>query len=102
MRSRISSAWKRAIVLHELGVAQAGQRPDAGDDRNAELLDALKKVLQQAQVEDRLGDGVLRAGLDFVLESAQFVLNVRHAWIGADTDVKLVLAPMALAPMSRP
>ncbi len=74
------------VVLHELGIAQAGQRPDAGDHRNAELLDALEKALEQAQVEDGLSDGVFRAGLNFVLEAAQLVLDVGHAGIGGHGD----------------
>ena len=41
------------------------------------VLDALQKLLQQAQIEDRLRDGVLRAGLHFVGEAAQLVARYR-------------------------
>ena len=74
------------IVLHEFGIAQAGQRPDAGDHRNAESFDATEELLQQAQVEDRLRDGVLAARLDLVLEAAQLMFDVGHAGIGRDAD----------------
>ena len=50
------------------------------------LLDALEEIFQQAQIEDRLGDGVLGAGLDLVVEAAQLVLDVGHAGIGGDAD----------------
>ncbi len=53
---------------------------------NAKVLDALEEVLEQAQVEDRLGDGVLGAGFNLVVEAAQFVLNVGHAGVGGDAD----------------
>ena len=65
------------IVLHELRVAQAGERPDAGDDRDAEGFDALEEFFEQAQIEDGLGDGVFGAGLDFVGEAAEFVVRCR-------------------------
>ncbi len=74
------------IVLHELGIAQAGERPDAGDDGDAEFADALEEDFEEAQVEDRLGDGVLGAGLNFVAEAAEFVLDIGHAGIGGDAD----------------
>ena len=50
------------------------------------VLDALEEVLEQAQIEDRLGDGVLGAGLDFVGEAAQFVFDVGRAGVGGDAD----------------
>ena len=74
------------VVFHELGVAQAGEGPDAGDDGDAELGDALEEALEEAEVEDGLGDGVLRAGLDLVAEAAEFVLDVGHAGVGGDAD----------------
>ena len=52
--------------------------------RNA--LDAVEKFLEQAQIEDGLGDGVFGAGLDLVGEAAKFVLDVGHAGIGGDAD----------------
>ena len=83
----ISSGMEtRKLVFHEFSIAQAGERPDAGDHRNAVALDALQKDFKQAQVEDRLGDGVLGAGLDFVGEAAQFLLDVGHAGVGGHAD----------------
>jgi len=50
----ISSGHEEAqVVLHVLGIAAAGERPDAGDDGNAVGLDAFKEIFQQAQIEDR-------------------------------------------------
>ena len=45
-----------------------------------------RKLFKQAQIEDRLGDGVLGAGFDLVDETAQFVLDVGNAGIGGDAD----------------
>ena len=45
-----------------------------------------RKFFEQAQVEDGLGDDVFGAGLDFVGEAAQLVLDVGHAGVGGDAD----------------
>ena len=45
-----------------------------------------QELLQQREVEHRLGDGVLGAGLDLVFEAADFLVDVGHAGIGADAD----------------
>ena len=74
------------VILHELGVTQAGEWPDAGNDGDAEALDALEKILEQAKVKDGLCDGELGASLDLVLEAAEFVLDIRRAGIGGDAD----------------
>ena len=87
MRSMISSGIGDAqVVFHELGVAQAGERPDAGDDRNAERLDAVEEFLEQAKVEDWLRDGVFCARLDLVGKAAQFVFDIGYAGVGGDAD----------------
>ena len=62
----------------------SGQMPAI--TRNAEALDALEKLFEQAQVEYRLGDGVLRARLHFVGEAAQLMLDVGRAGVGGDAD----------------
>src|SRR6185437_11226331 len=74
------------VVFHEFRVAQAGERPNAGDHRNAEFPDAFQKILEQAQIEDRLGDDIFGASLHFVGEAAQLVLKIWHAGIGSDGD----------------
>ncbi len=58
------------IVLHEFRIAQAGQRPDARNDGNAKLLDALEESLQQLQVEYRLGNRIFGSRLYLVSETA--------------------------------
>ena len=50
------------------------------------LADALNVAFKQAQVEDRLGDGILRASLNLEEKAAQLMLNVGRAGIGGDAD----------------
>jgi len=45
-----------------------------------------QEALQQAQVEDRMGDGILGAGLHLVGKAAQFLLDVGHAGVGGHAD----------------
>ena len=71
MRSMISSGMEtRRSFFMNSALRRLMKRPDAGDDGDTVVLDALEEVLQQAQVEDRLGDGIFRAGLDFVGKAA--------------------------------
>src|SRR6266566_9143810 len=51
----------RHLVREKLGVPERDERPDAGDDRRLELLDALQKRFELARVEHRLRDGELRS-----------------------------------------
>ena len=74
------------VVLHEFGVAQAGEWPDAGDDGDAEALNALQECFKEREIEDGLGDGVLCACFNFPGEAADFVLDVGDAGVGGDAD----------------
>src|SRR5579871_3914649 len=47
------------FVLHEFRVAQAGEWPDSGYDRNTNMLNVTEKCFEQLYVEDRLCDNVL-------------------------------------------
>src|SRR5205085_11632516 len=51
-----------------------------------ELLNALEKTLEQIEIEDGLGDGVLGAGLDLELEAVNLLIDVQRAGIGADAE----------------
>ena len=62
----------------------SGQMPAITGMRKS--LDAFQKDLKQAQVEDRLGDGVFRAGLHFVGKAAQLLIDVGHAGVGGYAD----------------
>ena len=74
------------LVHHELGVAEAGERPDAADHRDLDVLDALQELLQQVEIEHRLRDDVLGAGLHFPLEAADLLVQVQRAGIRAHAD----------------
>ena len=74
------------LVHHEFGVAKAGERPDAADHRNLDMLDALEKCFQQIQIEHRLRDHILGAGLHFPFETADLLIHVQRAGIGAHAD----------------
>ena len=103
MRSMISSgietrrSFFRNSALRRL---VSGQMPAITG--NAEVLDSLQEILEQAQIEDRLRDGVLRAGLHLEGEAPQLVFHVAAAGLAATPMVKLVLAPMEFEPMSSP
>ena len=87
MRSMISSGMetRRSFFMNSaLRRLVSGQMPAMTGMRM--ILDALEEVLEQAQIEDRLGDGVLGARLDLVGEAAQFVLDVGHAGVGGHAD----------------
>ncbi len=62
----------------------SGQMPAMTGMRKPSI--RLQKLFQQAQIEDRLGDGVFRARFNLVGEAAQFVLDVGHAGIGSNAD----------------
>src|SRR3954469_438802 len=52
------------------------------------MCDALQERLQDRNIEDRLRDGVLRAGFHLEFEAANFFLEVRCARVGAHADHK--------------
>src|SRR5208337_5482603 len=85
------------LVLHELSIAGAGKRPDARHHRDAAVLNLAQELFQQANIEDRLGDGQLCARLHFVFEAADLLVNVRAAGIGAHGDDELGRAPDGIA-----
>ena len=74
------------LVDHDLGVAEAGQRPDATDDRYVGVLDALQELIEQIEVEHGLGDDVLGTGFDLPIEAAKLLVHVERAGVGADAD----------------
>ncbi len=74
------------LVHHELGVAKAGERPDAADHRQLGVLDALQESLEQIQIEHRLGDHVFGAGLGLPFEAADLLVQIHRARIGAHAD----------------
>src|SRR5438105_3680429 len=78
--------WNAQLVDHELGIAVAGERPDPADHRDSELLNATEEALEQIEIEDGLGDGVLGAGLDLELEAVNLLVDVQSAGIGADAE----------------
>ena len=47
---------------------------------------ALEENLQQIQVEDRLGDDVLGAGLHFPIQPAKLFIHIRRPGIGSHAD----------------
>src|SRR5512146_2501208 len=55
--------WNRdaQLIFHELGIAQARQRPYPRKHRDTAMLDPLQEVFQQLNVEDRLRYRVLRS-----------------------------------------
>src|SRR2546427_10159282 len=79
----------RSFVFHELGVAHADQRPDPCDYGNPAMLDPAKKILQQRKIKDRLGNGVLTAGFDFVFETPDFLIEIGHARVRPHADDKI-------------
>ena len=50
------------------------------------MLDSLQESFQQREIEHRLGDRVLCAGLDFELEAANFFVKVGNTGIRAYSD----------------
>ena len=48
----------------------------------------MSKLTELLDIEDRLGDGEFGAGLDFVLEPPNLVLNLESPWIGSHPDQK--------------
>jgi len=90
------------VVFHELRVAQAGERPDAGDNGNPMALDAFEKALQQAQVEDGWVMAYSAPASTLYLKRRSSCSMSGTPGLAATPMVKLVLAPIALAPMSRP
>jgi len=80
--------WHRdtQLVLHELRVSCAHQRPYPGEDRNAAMLDAFQESLQDRDIEDRLRNGVLRSGFYLEFEAADLFIEVRGPWVSTHTD----------------
>src|SRR5271157_6118091 len=74
------------LVDHELGVAVAGERPDAANHRNPDVLGAAQETFQVVEVEDRLGHHVLGAGFHLPLEAADLLVQVQRAGVGAHAD----------------
>src|ERR1035441_10210376 len=70
----------------ELGVAVAGERPDAADHRDLHVSDALEESLQKIQVEDRLRDDIFGAGFHFPVEAADLFVQVQRAGVGPHAD----------------
>ena len=52
------------------------------------MLNSPQEVLQQAQVENRLGHRVLRSGLDLILEAANLFVHIREPWIRSHANHK--------------
>src|SRR4029079_13428625 len=76
------------VVGEGLGVALRYEWPDAGDDRNPDVVDGAEELLQLIDVEHRLGDGVLGASLNLPLEALQLLRRIDRRRIHADTDGK--------------
>ena len=80
MRAMIASAAPTTpghLVGQELGVAHRDERPDAGDDRDAHVLDAARRKRSScADVEHRLRDRVLGARLHLPLEALELVRGI--------------------------
>ena len=74
------------LVPHEQGVAVADQRPDAGDDRDAQRLDFVEHPQQGVGIEDRLGDGELGPLLDLLAEAIQLAAAVQGRGVQPDAD----------------
>src|SRR5947209_19374699 len=53
------------------------------------MLDPAKKILQQRKIKDRLGNGVLTAGFDFVFETPDFLIEFGHARVRPYADHKI-------------
>ena len=76
------------FVFEELGVAVADKRPDAsydGDGGTARV-GGIEKAEESFGVEDRLGDGIFGAGVDFVEVVIEFAFGFDGAGVGTDTD----------------
>ena len=74
------------FVAHELGIAHAGERPDAGKDRDAGSARRGGETLQQPHVEDRLSDREAVRRPRTSLEAPNLLVDVGDARIGADSD----------------
>src|SRR5262249_32857778 len=86
---RVGHGYAGDFVVQKLGVAVTDQRPDARDDRDATVFDALEEGFQLLGVEDRLRDGVFRSGFDLPFKAADLVIQVDRAGIDAYADDKL-------------
>src|SRR5207247_3311119 len=53
------------------------------------MLDPAKKILQQRKIKDRLGNGVLTAGFDFVFETPDSLIEIGHARVRPYADHKI-------------
>src|SRR5208282_4118692 len=69
------------LVLHELSAADTDQRPDSGHHGNAAVFDPFQEILQQTEVEHRLGHHVFRTGLHLVFEALDLFVQVRQSRI---------------------
>ena len=93
----------RHFVPHERRVAIADQRPDAGDDRNAvAAATSIEKSQQGVGIENRLGDGELRARFDLAAEAVQFALRSSAVGSRPTPITAKVCGSMAWPPRSRP
>jgi hypothetical protein len=69
------------LVGQELGAAQGGERPHARDDGRAVARRQLQEGLELRDVEDRLRDREICAGLELVREALELVLPVLRALV---------------------
>ena len=76
------------LVLHELGVLKAGERPHARNDgyRSREAADRVKELQQGFGIKDGLCDGILGAGVDLAAVAVEFALHFNGAGIDPDPD----------------
>jgi 5-methyltetrahydrofolate--homocysteine methyltransferase len=76
------------LVVHELGVAKARQRPDAHDDGDPEVVlrEIFQEVFHRFRVEDRLGDGPLGARFDLFPESLHLECEIAVDGVHAYSD----------------
>src|SRR5690606_30908820 len=85
IEDRIRHADARHLVRQELGVARGDERPDPGDDRDADppSVELFQEGEELFGIEDGLSDRVLGAGLDLPVEAPQLVLEVDRAGVRA-------------------
>ncbi len=74
------------FIHHELGVAKTGERPDAANQGNLDVLDTQQELLEQFQIKNRLGDGVFGASLDLEFKPVHFLIQVQRSRVGAHAD----------------
>ena len=83
LHHRVGHDHARDFIPHEQGVAVTGQRPDAGENRNAVLLDVVEEAQQGVGIEDRLRDREFGAGFDFLPEAVELAPAIDGSGIQA-------------------